>query len=48
MPAGFFLSVVGKNPAKPNRVIALVWLGAGSLTVGLVLAGVGLIQAGLA
>lgn len=45
MPAGFFLSVVGRDPARPNRLIALVWVGAAVLTVGLVTAGVGLIAA---
>lgn len=45
MPAGFFLSVLGRNPQRPNRLRALIWLGALSLTVGLVGAGVGLIVA---
>ena len=48
MSAGFFLSVVGRDPQRPNRWIALLWLGAASLTVGLAGAGVGLIVAGLA
>ena len=47
MPAGFFLSVVGKDPQRPNRAIALLWVGVAALTVGLVSAGVGLILAGL-
>jgi hypothetical protein len=46
MPAGFFLSVVGRDPQKPNRLIALLWIGAVSLTVGVVSAGIGLIMAG--
>lgn len=46
MPAGFFLSVIGREPAKPSRLIILLWLGAVSLAVGLVAAGVGLIIAG--
>lgn len=46
MPAGFFLSVLGGDPQRPNRLIALLWVGAVSLTVGLVTAGVGLIGAG--
>lgn len=46
MPAGFFLSVIGKDPKKPSKVIALLWLGVASLTVGLVSAGIGLIIAG--
>lgn len=43
MPAGFFLSVIGRDPQRPNRLIVLVWLGALSLTVGLISAGVGLL-----
>jgi len=46
MPAGFFLSVIGRDPQQPSRLIILLWLGAASLTVGLVSAGVGLIIAG--
>jgi hypothetical protein len=46
MPAGFFLSVVGRDPQKPNRLIAFLWIGAASLTVGVVSAGIGLIMAG--
>jgi hypothetical protein len=46
MPAGLFLSVVGRDPQKPNRLIALLWIGAVSLTVGVVSAGIGLIMAG--
>ena len=46
MPAGFFLSVIGKDPQKPNRLIALLWIGAACLTVGLIVAGVGLIAGG--
>jgi hypothetical protein len=45
MPAGFFLSVIGTNPAKANRLVALIWAGAASLTVGLLAAGIGLITA---
>jgi hypothetical protein len=48
MPAGFFLSVTGRDPEKPNRLIVLLWIGAGVLTVGLVTAGVGLVMAGVA
>ena len=48
MPAGFFLSAVGRDPQKPNRLFLLLWVGAGVLTVGLVCAGVGLVLAGLA
>jgi hypothetical protein len=48
MPAGFFLSVLGRDPQKPNRLIALLWIGATSLTAGLIAAGVGMLAAGLA
>jgi len=47
MPAGFFLSVLGRDPQKPSRLLALLWIGAASLTAGLVAAGIGLIAAGV-
>ena len=47
MPAGFFLSVLGRDPQKPNRFIVLLWIGAASLTVGLLSAGIGLVIAGV-
>ena len=47
MPAGFFLSVLGRDPRKPNRLIWMVWAGAAVLTVGLVAAGWGLLSTGL-
>lgn len=46
MPAGFFLSVHGRDPQRPNALRVLIWLGAASLIIGLVAAGVGLIIAG--
>ncbi|MBN9605209.1 MAG: hypothetical protein J0G30_01185 [Actinomycetales bacterium] len=46
MPAGFFLSVLGREPQKPNRLIALLWVGAGVLTLGLLASGLALIVAG--
>ena len=48
MPAGFFLSVLGKNPERPNRLIALLWIGVVSLTAALITAGIGLIAGGVA
>jgi len=48
MPAGFFLSVLGKEPERPNRLIVLLWLGVVSLTAGLIAAGIGLIAGGVA
>lgn len=47
MPAGFFLSVIGKDPQKPNRLIILLWLGAATLTIGLLAAGIGILVAGI-
>lgn len=48
MPAGFFLSVTGKDPERPNRLIVLLWIGVAVLTASLITAGVGLIAGGLA
>lgn len=48
MPAGFFLSVIGKDPQRPNRLIILLWLGAIALTIGLLAAGVTILSAGIA
>ncbi|WP_308797723.1 hypothetical protein [Agromyces silvae] len=47
MPAGFFLSVLGRDPKRPNALIALVWIGAGVLTAALITGGVGLIMGGV-
>lgn len=46
IPAGFFLSVIGHDPQRPNGVKALIWVGFGLLTVSLLVAGIGLIVAG--
>lgn len=46
MPAGFFLSVIGHDPKKPNRLRHLIPAGGIVLTIGLISAGVGLIAAG--
>jgi hypothetical protein len=48
MPAGFFLSVMGRDPQKPNRFVVLLWAGVVSLTLGLLAAGVGVLGAGIA
>jgi hypothetical protein len=48
MPAGFFLSVIGDDPHRPNGFVVLLYLGAGVLALGLVLGGIGLIGAGVA
>jgi hypothetical protein len=44
MPAGFFLSVIGKDVQKPNRFIWLVYLGAVSLAAAVLTLGVGLLR----
>jgi hypothetical protein len=46
MPAGFFVSVIGEDPDRPNRAIVLLWAGAVVLGIGLLGAGVGLIIRG--
>lgn len=46
MPAGFFLSVAGRDPDKPNGLKWLIVAGGIVLVVGLAAAGIGLIQAG--
>lgn len=48
MPAGFFLSVIGRDPQHPNRFRHLIPIGGIVLTCGLLAAGTGLIAAGLA
>ena len=46
MPAGFFVSVIGRDPQRPNQLIAVLWIGAACLAIGLASAGMGLIAAG--
>lgn len=45
MPAGFFGSVIGRSPERPNALIVLVWFGAASLVVGVGSAAVALLTA---
>ncbi len=47
MPAGFFLSVIGRDPDKPNGLRYLIYAGGLVLVVGVGSAGIGLITAGL-
>ena len=47
MPAGFFLSVIGRDPQRPSQLGMLIWLGAASLTIGPIGGGIGLIIAGV-
>ena len=42
---GFFLSVLSPKAERPNGLMSLIYLGALSLTVGVVTLGVGLLQA---
>lgn len=45
MPAGFFLSVIGREPEKPNGLRALIWVGGLMLVAGVVGSGIGLVLA---
>ncbi len=45
MPAGFFLSSMGRGRERPNALVALVQVGAVVLAVGLASLGVGLLTA---
>lgn len=47
MPAGFFLSVLGRNPVRPNRMIVSVWLGATLLVAGVLTSGTATLIAGI-
>jgi len=47
IPAGFFLSVLGSDPQRPNKSVAMIWVGAATLTAGLVLSGVSVLVAGI-
>jgi hypothetical protein len=47
MPTGFFVSVIGRDPQRPNRAVAVLWVGAAVLGAGLLAAGVGLIIHGV-
>ena len=44
LPAAFFLSVLSPQATEPNALIYLAYVGAVSLTVGLLVLGVGLIR----
>ena len=44
MPAAFFLSVLSPEATEPNAFIYLAYLGAVSLTAGLLVLGVGLVR----
>jgi hypothetical protein len=44
LPAAFFLSVLKPDAQKPNALIYLAYLGAATLSVGLIVLGVGLVR----
>ena len=46
MPTGFFLSSTGSGATEPNGAVVLLWLGAGSLAVGVVTLGLTLAVSG--
>jgi len=48
IPGGFFLSVLGRDPQRPGRAIALLWAGAMVLAASLLAVGIGVIAAGVA
>ncbi|MBB2745502.1 UNVERIFIED_ORG: hypothetical protein FHR35_005351 [Microbispora rosea subsp. rosea] len=43
MSAGFFLSSLGRDATRPNRLITLLWLGALCLAAGVLTLGIGLL-----
>lgn len=43
MPAGFFFSSAGRGRTQPNRLVALVYVGAASLAAGVITLGLGLL-----
>lgn len=47
MPLGFFLSVLGPNPTRPNRMTTSIWLGATLLVAGLLTSGITTLIAGI-
>lgn len=47
IPGGFFLSVLGEEPQRPGRLIALLWAGVVILALSLATVGVSVIIAGV-
>jgi hypothetical protein len=45
LPAGFFLGAIGRGRTAPNRLFALVWVGAAALAAGVTVLGIGLLTA---
>ncbi len=48
VPAAFFLSVLGTDPRRPNRLFGLIWIGVAALVFGVICSGVALVAAGVA
>ena len=48
IPGGFFLSVLGRDPQRPGRAIALLWAGVVVLAASLIAVGVSVIVSGVA
>jgi hypothetical protein len=46
MSAGFFLSTLGRDVVRPNRLVVLVYVGGAVLAAGLVALGIGLLGGG--
>ena len=44
MPAGFFLSSMGRDAVRPNRLILLLYAGTASLAIGVLALGLGLLM----
>ncbi|MEV8273765.1 hypothetical protein [Microbacterium sp. NPDC077184] len=44
--AGFFLSVLGRDPQRPGRAIVILWIGVAVLTAALLTVGISVIAAG--
>lgn len=45
MPAGFFLSVAGRDVGRPNPLVVLIYVGAAALAAGVIALGIGLLIA---
>jgi hypothetical protein len=48
VPAGFFFSVIPPRVERPNGLIALTYVGAVALAIGVLILGIGLVRAGMA
>ena len=48
VPAGFFLAVIGRDPQKPGKAMALLWAGVVVLAISLAVVGASVIAARVA